>query len=60
MGRTVISLFDREKASTPSLQLGFINGVILPYFSPLLKLTPEIESYIKSIEKNRDYWAELM
>lgn len=60
LGRDVFVLFDRERASIPNLQLGFINGVILPYFTPLLGLVPSLLDCISDIEKNRDNWADMI
>ena len=61
MGVSVISLFDRLHADTiPAMQIGFINGVILPYFKPLAKFLSLKEEVITNIEHSRDKWTEFI
>lgn len=60
MGRDIISIFDRTKANIPRLQLGYVNGLILPFFTPILSIMPQLQELQDNLEKNRDKWATLI
>lgn len=43
--------------SIPKQQLGFIDFVIAPYYTPLAQLLPEVEEATKNMADNRSFWA---
>lgn len=43
--------------SIPKQQLGFIDFVIAPYYTPLAQLLPEVEEATKNMAENRSFWA---
>mmetsp|Transcript_23624 Transcript_23624/g.62289 ORF Transcript_23624/g.62289 Transcript_23624/m.62289 type:complete len:567 (-) Transcript_23624:98-1798(-) len=54
----VSPLCDRESGmvSVPKGQLGFINFVVMPFFSPLAELVAEAQEAIEELVKNCEFW----
>eukprot|EP00913_Durusdinium_trenchii_P035411 g33137.t1 len=44
--------------SIPKQQLGFIDFVITPYYTPLAELIPEVKEATKNMLDNRSFWLE--
>ena len=61
MGWSVIPLFDRaNETNIPNMQIGFINGVIIPFFRPLIKVIRAGEELMENVNKNREKWSEFI
>lgn len=43
--------------SIPKQQLGFIDFIIAPYYTPLAELLPEVEEATKNMAENRSFWV---
>ncbi|KAJ9580508.1 hypothetical protein L9F63_024317, partial [Diploptera punctata] len=56
MGTSPIEAMDREKAHIPSLQIQFLETVVIPCYRFLTKLFPETEYCIKAATFNRECW----
>jgi len=55
-------LCDRNKADTPTSQIGFIKGIILPTFEILYNTFPndDILYYLNNVKKNLEEWSKLI
>lgn len=58
MSLPVTSMFDREKASMESNQLGFLHHVVRPYFTPICAAFPGLKQFMLNIDANEQEWAE--
>ncbi len=58
MGLPVSFLCDRNTASVPSSQAGFIRMFTLPLFQQLLQLCPALEAHLKAAKRNEQLMDE--
>jgi len=57
----VSPLCDRQSGqkSIPKGQIGFINFVIMPLFSPIVQLVPEVKAAVDMLQQNKAFWEEM-
>ncbi|XP_071789345.1 dual 3',5'-cyclic-AMP and -GMP phosphodiesterase 11A-like [Asterias amurensis] len=54
------SMFDRNrKDELPQMQLGFIDGVCLPLYESMVKVSPMFTTMLEGVRANRRKWHEL-
>ncbi|XP_022100525.1 dual 3',5'-cyclic-AMP and -GMP phosphodiesterase 11A-like [Acanthaster planci] len=54
------TMFDRNrKDELPQMQLGFIDGVCLPLYESLVKVSPMFTTMLEGVRANRKKWNEL-
>jgi len=56
MGNKPVESMDREKAFIPTLQIQFLDHIVIPVYRTLADLDGKAEEPYKSALKNRDYW----
>ena len=49
-------LCDRYSTNTAKSQIGFINFMVYPLFSCVVKMLPEGEQTVKCLKENKGYW----
>lgn len=61
LGVDISPLCDREsgRKTVPKGQIGFINFVIQPFYSPLAEVIPEVQEALDELMKNRSFWEEM-
>jgi hypothetical protein len=61
LGVQISPLCDRAVGmqSMPKSQLGFINFVVTPLFSPLAEVSPEAKALMDGLRKNVTFWEEM-
>ena len=57
-GIEINPLCDRFSVNIAKSQIGFINGVILPYFFPICSKIPGLDFLIDNLKENREFWTE--
>jgi len=57
----VSPLCDRQSGqkSIPKGQIGFINFVVMPLFSPIVQLVPEVKAAVDMLQQNKAFWEEM-
>ena len=58
LGLTVTPQFDRGTVNLANAQIGFIKGVVLPYFSPLATAFPGLEVCLHNLKDNETRWSQ--
>mmetsp|Transcript_150637 Transcript_150637/g.419914 ORF Transcript_150637/g.419914 Transcript_150637/m.419914 type:complete len:519 (+) Transcript_150637:179-1735(+) len=60
LGLPLSPLCDREteQRAVPKGQIGFVNFVILPLFTPLAQLIPQAQEAVDHLSKNKAFWEE--
>lgn len=51
---------DRKTANVPKSQIGFLNGFIVPTFSLLTHLFPQVSYLVENAKSNIEKWNEIM
>ncbi|XP_012562421.2 cGMP-dependent 3',5'-cyclic phosphodiesterase isoform X1 [Hydra vulgaris] len=59
LGYNPIEMMDRDKASVPDLQYGFLNKIALPIYELLANIFPESSCILLCIRENMNRWKEL-
>ena len=57
LGQEVTFVCDRENLNIPKSQVGFISGVVLPFYMVICANVPDINIMVERITENRDKWA---
>jgi hypothetical protein len=60
LGLPVSFLCDRHTVSMEKSQIGFISGIVLPYFSAIFASFPEFEEIVANLNTNRSTWAKAL
>ena len=58
LGLPLTFQFDRHSINLANMQMGFIKGVVLPYFSPLASAFPGLEVCLQNLKANERRWSE--
>jgi len=58
-GLPVTPFMDREKVEQAQTQIGFIDNILIPTFTTVAKIVPEIEICIDKMKVNRQRWIEI-
>jgi len=58
LGLPLTFQFDRHSINLANMQMGFIKGVVLPYFSPLASAFPGLEVCLQHLKANERRWSE--
>ncbi|XP_058446873.1 cGMP-dependent 3',5'-cyclic phosphodiesterase-like [Malaya genurostris] len=56
MGLRPDTMMDRKKACIPVLQIEFLTTIIRPTFEMLVQIFPETDSFLATIDSNREHW----
>eukprot|EP00092_Neocalanus_flemingeri_P029230 GFUD01031733.1.p1 GENE.GFUD01031733.1~~GFUD01031733.1.p1 ORF type:complete len:165 (-),score=59.49 GFUD01031733.1:591-1061(-) len=56
MGNKPVESMDREKAFIPTLQIQFMDHIVIPVYRILADLDGEAEEPYKSVLENKEYW----
>uniref|UniRef100_A0A182JPV1 Phosphodiesterase n=1 Tax=Anopheles christyi TaxID=43041 RepID=A0A182JPV1_9DIPT len=59
MGLRPNEMMDRKKACIPMLQIEFLTTVIRPTFEILVQIFPETNSFLDTIDSNREQWERV-
>ena len=59
MGIPVSFLCDRTTANVPKSQIGFLKGIIIPTYSIILDIFPDLGFLMENIEENLRKWEEI-
>lgn len=59
MGIPVSFLCDRTTANVPKSQIGFLKGIIIPTYSIILDIFPDLSFLMENIEENLRKWEEI-
>jgi len=59
LGIQVSFLCDRQTANVPKSQIGFYKGVIIPTYSILLDIFPDLGFLMENIEENLKEWEDM-
>ncbi|XP_067948113.1 cGMP-dependent 3',5'-cyclic phosphodiesterase-like [Watersipora subatra] len=59
LGRSPMEMMDRERASIPDLQIGFIDYIVSPAFHTLELMFPSTDCLVKNIRANREHWMTI-
>ncbi|XP_049301647.1 cGMP-dependent 3',5'-cyclic phosphodiesterase-like [Anopheles funestus] len=59
MGLRPNAMMDRKKACIPMLQIEFLTTVIRPTFEILVQIFPETDSFLDTIDSNREQWERV-
>jgi hypothetical protein len=57
MSLPVTAMFDRDKVTLETNQLGFLQHVVRPYFTPICNAFPGLRQFMINIEANEKEWA---
>jgi hypothetical protein len=57
-GIDLTPMYDREKQRRVSLQKGFIDVVIAPFYRSVVRVLPQLTEAFKQLDANRNIWNE--
>lgn len=57
MGSSPIESMDRDKAYIPSLQIQFLDNIVIPLYGLISQLFPEAECLVEAAKLNREGWT---
>ncbi|PNF17627.1 cGMP-dependent 3',5'-cyclic phosphodiesterase [Cryptotermes secundus] len=57
MGSSPVESMDRDKAYIPSLQIQFLDNIVIPLYGLISELFPEAECLVKAAKLNREGWT---
>ena len=57
LGLPVTFMFDRRTTNLANMQMGFIKGVVSPYFAPLARAFPGLEVCLQNLKANEVRWS---
>jgi len=63
LGLPVTPFMDRLKVTQPKTQIGFIDAILLPSFSVLTKLFPDVSDFsfcVNALQENKKKWSQLI
>lgn len=60
LGLPVSFLCDRYTVTIEKSQIGFISGIVLPYFSAIFTSFPEFEDIVANLTTNRAIWTKVL
>jgi hypothetical protein len=60
MGIEISALCDRKTTNVAKSQIGFIDFVVMPYFSALAGIIPDMKFAVSELKSNKSTWSQLV